>query len=318
MKIVVLDGYTLNPGDLSWDALNALGDCSFYDFTLPGQVVERAAGAEAVLTNKVSLTRSHLESLPDLRYIGVLATGFNMVDIQTARERNIPVSNVPAYGTASVSQMTFALLLELTQHIGHHARTVQDGLWAESLYFCYWDYPLIELAGLTMGIIGLGNIGQAVSRLARAFEMPVIAYTPRPKAGIAADINLVGLETVFQESDVVSLHCPLTPDTEKLVNADRLSLMKPSAFLINTSRGGLVNEPDLADALNSGGIAGAGLDVVSVEPPVPDNPLFTARNCIVTPHIAWATRAARARLMATVVENLKAYMAGKPQNVVNL
>ncbi len=317
MRIVVLDGYTLNPGDLDWGALKSLGACEIHDRTPPAQVLPRAADAEIVLTNKTVLSRDLICALPKLRYIGVLATGTNIVDLATARERGIPVTNVPAYATTSVAQLTFALLLELTLHVGHHAKTVREGRWARSEDFCYWDRPLVELAGLTLGIVGFGSIGQAVARIAQAFGMTVLAHTwplPQPPP---PDVALLDLETIFRRSDVVSLHCPLTPDTHHLVNAERLSWMKPTAFLLNTGRGPLVDEPALAAALNSGRIAGAGLDVLSVEPPPADNPLLRTKNCLITPHIAWATAAARERLMTVAVENVRAFLAGRPQNVVN-
>ena len=317
MKIVVLDGYTLNPGDLSWDGLRALGECEVYDRTPSGLVVERARGAEAVLTNKVIVGREEIAQLPDLRYIGVLATGYNIVDTAAARERGIPVTNVPEYGTRSVAQMTFALLLELALHVGHHAQTVREGRWTRSADFCYWDYPLVELAGKTMGLIGIGRIGRAAAELALAFGMTVLAHDVHTPPTLPAGIRMVDLETLLRESDVVSLHCPLTAENQGLINAARLALMQPTAFLINTSRGPLVVAQDLADALNGGRLAGAGVDVLPVEPPPADNPLLSAQNCLVTPHIAWATGAARARLMDTVVENLRAFQAGQPQNVVN-
>src|SRR5439155_3995323 len=309
MKIVVLDGFTLNPGDLSWDELKSLGDCEIRDRTPLEEVAKRAADAEIVLTNKAPVTRESILSLPKLKYIGVLATGYNIVDVAAARQRNIVVTNVPTYGTKSVAQMTFALLLELTQHVGHHAQTVRDGRWTRSPDFCYWDYPLIELDGLTMGIIGYGRIGQAVGELARAFGMKVIAHSRKQSSE--------ELERLFRESDVISLHCPLTPETKHLVNTKRLGWMKPTAFLLNTSRGPLVDEAALAEALNAGRIAGAGLDVLSVEPPLADNSLFKAKNCFITPHIAWATRAARSRLMDAAVDNVRAVLAGKPKNVVS-
>lgn len=317
MNIVVLDGYTLNPGDLSWNELTSLGPCEIHDRTPPGDVVRRAAGAEAVLTNKTVLTREQIRGLPTLRYLGVLATGYNVVDTAAARERNIPVTNVPGYGTRSVAQMTFALLLELTQHVGHHAHTVREGQWSKCPDYCYWDYPLVELNGLTLGIVGFGRIGRATADIAISFGLKVLAHTRTRPQPLPAGIQFVDLETLFRQSDVVSLHCPLTPETLKLVNAERLCWMKPGAFLINTSRGPLVDEPALAEALNSGRIAGAALDVLSVEPPAPDHPLFAAKNCLITPHIAWASRSARARLLKTVAENLRAFLAGKPQNVVN-
>lgn len=317
MNIVVLDGYTLNPGDLSWHELTSLGRCDIYDRTSPSDVLKRAIGAEAILTNKTVLTREQIQGLPTLRYIGVLATGYNVVDTAAARERNIPVTNVPGYGTRSVAQMTFALLLELTQHVGHHAHTVRAGKWSKCPDYCYWDYPLVELNGLTLGIVGFGRIGRAAADIALSFGMKVLAHTRTRPQPLPAGIQFVDLETLFRQSDTVSLHCPLTSETLKLVNAERLCWMKPGAFLINTSRGPLVDEPALADALNSGRIAGAGLDVLSVEPPAPDNPLFAAKNCLITPHIAWASRSARGRLLKTATENLRAFLSGKPQNVVN-
>lgn len=316
--IVVLDGHTLNPGDLSWQALESLGNCRIHDRTSPGQVVERAADAGIVLTNKTVLNRDQIHALPHLRYIGVLATGYNVVDVAAASERHLPVTNVPTYGTRSVAQMTIALLLELTQHVGHHAQTVREGRWSRSPDFCYWDFPLIELDGLTLGIVGYGRIGQAVANIARAMGMRVAAaVSGRQPPGNPADVTVMDLDSLFVESDVISLHCPLTPETRNLVDERRLSLMKPSAFLVNTSRGPLVDEAALAAALNAGRIAGAALDVLSVEPPAAGHPLFTARNCLITPHMAWATRAARARLMDIAVSNVKAFLNGQPRNVVN-
>jgi glycerate dehydrogenase len=317
MKIVILDGFTLNPGDLSWDGLKSLGDCEIYDRTSPDEVVKRAADAELVLTNKTVLTREQINRLPKLKYIGVLATGYNIVDVAAARERGVPVTNVPTYGTRSVAQMTFALLLELTQHVGHHAQTVDEGRWARSPDFCYWDYPLMELDGLTMGIVGFGRIGRTVADLAVAFGMKVLAHSRTIPQEKSQNIDFVDLARLFRTADVVSLHCPLTTETKHLVNAERLSSMKPTAFLLNTSRGPLIDEPALAKALNSDQIAGAAVDVLEAEPPRADNPLFTAKNCLITPHIAWATRSARARLMATAVANAKAFLEGKLQNVVN-
>ena len=316
MKIVVLDGYTLNPGDLSWDELKALGECKIHDRTPADEVVDRAVGADIVLTNKTPVTRESILALPKLQYIGVLATGYNIVDAIAARERGIPVANVPTYGTNSVAQHTFALLLELTQHAGHHARTVHDARWTKSPDFCYWDHPLVELDGLTMGIVGYGRIGRAVADLALAFGMKVLVNSRSTPREIAANVRPVELDALLGESDVVSLHCPLTPETRHLVNAQRLGLMKSAAFLLNTSRGPLIDEAALADALNAGRIAGAGLDVLSAEPPPSSNPLLGAKNCLITPHIAWASRAARARLMQVAVANVRAFIAGKPQNVV--
>jgi glycerate dehydrogenase len=317
MHIVVLDGYRLNPGDLSWYELGQLGTCEVFDRSRPDEVVPRARAAQIVLTNKVVLSREKIGQLPELRYVGVLATGYNMVDVDAARQRGIPVTNVPTYGTQSVAQMVFAHLLNLTQHVGHHAGTVAGGRWTTCPDFCYWDYPLVELAGLSMGIVGLGRIGRATAQLALAFGMKVLACDPAPQPDIPAAVELVELDAIFRRSDVVSLHCPLTPETQQFVDRRRLALMKPSAFLINTSRGPLVDQQALAEALNSGRIAGAGLDVLSTEPPPPDNPLLGARNCFITPHIAWATKAARERLLRTVVENVRAFLDGRPQNVVN-
>ena len=316
MNIVVLDGHTLNPGDLTWDELQSLGDCAIHERTPSQEVVPRAADAEIVLTNKAALTREQIQTLPKLKYIGVLATGYDIVDVAAARERNIPVTNVPTYGTRSVAQHTLALLLELTQHVGHHARTVRDGRWTKSPDFCYWDYPLVELDGLTMGVVGFGRIGRTVAELATAFGMKVLAASSTARRA-PSGVPFVDLETLFRQSDVVSLHCPLTEQTKNLVNRELLALMKPTAFLLNTSRGPLIDERALAEALDAGRIAGAAVDVLSVEPPPADHPLLRARNCMVTPHIAWATRAARSRLMQVAVTNVRAFLLGKPQNVVN-
>jgi len=316
-KNVVLDGYTLNPGDLSWDELKSLGDCEIHDRLKDEEIVPRAADAEIILTNKAVITRQQIHRLPKLKYIGVTATGYNIVDVAAARERGIIVTNVPAYGTRSVAQMTIALLLELALHVGHHAQTVRDGRWTRSPDFCYWDFPLIELDELTMGIVGFGRIGRAVGDLASAFGMNVIAHSRTAPAQAPPHVEFLDLEALFRRSDVVSLHCPLTAETKHLINAERLSWMKPTAFLLNTSRGPLVDEAALAKALNSERIAGAGLDVLAQEPPPADNPLLSAKNCLITPHIAWATRAARARLMQVAVANVRAFLQGKPQNVVS-
>lgn len=314
-KIVVLDGYTLNPGDLDWRGLEALGDVTLHDRTPLAATVERAAGAPILLTNKAPVNAEAIAALPDLRYIGVLATGYNSVDVATAKARGIIVANVPGYGTQAVAQHVFALILELAQHAGHHAHTVRGGRWTASADFCYWDFPLVELAGRTLGIVGFGAIGQAVARIGLAFGMKVIASTRT--ARLVEGVEFMPIDAVFRQADVVTLHCPLTPETQGLVNAARLARMKSGAFLINTGRGPLIVERDLAEALTSGGIAGAGLDVLSVEPPKADNPLLTARNCLITPHIAWATQAARARLMTIAVENVRAFLAGSPEHVVN-
>ncbi len=314
-KIVVLDGHTLNPGDLSWEGLAALGDCTVHERTGPDQIVERARDAQIILTNKVVLDREVIAQLPELRYIGVLATGFNVVDGTAARERGIPGTNVPNYSTRSVAQLTFALLLELTLHVGHHAATVREGRWTANQDFCYWDYPLIELESLQLGVIGWGRIGRAVGEVARALGMRVWAYDPLLTD--AGDVELTDLASLLRGSDVVTLHCPLTSENAGLINAERLGWMKPTAFLLNTARGPLIDAGALADALNSGRLAGAGMDVLAVEPPPADNPLLQAKNCLITPHIAWATRAARGRLMEIVIANIRAFLDGNPQNVVN-
>ena len=376
MNIVVLDGYTLNPGDLSWESLESLGHCTIHDRTAAAETFARAAEAEIVLTNKAALPRELIERLPRLRYIGVLATGFNIVDVEAARERNIPVTNVPDYATNSVAQSVFAHLLNLTLHTAAHGRGVAEGRWTACPDFAYWDFPLVELAGLTLGLVGFGRIGRATARVAKAFGMTVLAYdvnlpsSPLKKsvlgnsgatAGLSSSagvfprkntagqassagvfprkntagqassgtlfqqaasdapegVEFVEMEDLFSRSDAVSLHCPLTPDTHHLVNTERLALMKPTAYLINTGRGPLIDETALAEALNAGQIAGAGVDVLSTEPPPADNPLLRAKNCCITPHIAWATAAARRRLLDTVVRNVRAFLDDKPQNVVN-
>jgi len=316
MKIVILDGYTLNPGDLDWSPLSALGEFTVYDRTPPELTSERAVGADILLTNKTPLPRSAIESLPDLKFIGVLATGYNVVDIAAAKERGIPVANVPGYGTTAVAQHVFALLLELTQRTGLHSDSVRAGEWTRSPDWCYWRTPLVELAGLTMGIVGYGAIGQAVARIALAFGMKVIAATRTPRDAVDG-VTFTQMDDLFRRADVVSLHCPLTPETQGMVNAVRLATMKPTAFLINTGRGPLVVEQDLAEALRNARIAGAAVDVLATEPPPADNPLLTAPHCLITPHIAWAPRASRQRLMDAVVENVRAFLAGAPVNVVN-
>ncbi len=315
MNIVILDGYTTNPGDLSWDSIATLGPLSSHVRTDDADIVARARGAEIVLTNKTVLSGDVIAALPSLRCICVLATGYNVVDVAAAREHGVTVCNVPEYSTPNVAQAVFALLLELTNRTGHHDRTVHEGRWAACEDFCYWDGDLVELAGLTLGIVGYGRIGQAVARIGRAFEMRILA-SRRDATGPIDGGERADLDRLFAESDVVSLHCPLTPDTAGLVNAARLARMKRTAFLINTARGGLVNEGDLATALDAGTIAGAGLDVLAVEPPPVSNPLLTARNCVITPHIAWATRGARRRLIEATAGNVAAFIAGRPQNVV--
>lgn len=316
-RIVCLDGYTLNPGDLDWGPIQALGEFVTHDRSTPSEVVSRAEGAEIVLTNKTALSREHFARLPKLKYVGVLATGYNVVDIEAARERKIPVANIPTYGTRSVAQMVFAHLLNLTQRVGAHAGTVREGQWVKCPDFCYRVTPLVELEGLTMGIVGFGRIGQTTGAIARAFGMRVLAFSPGLSLGEREGARSVPLEELLRESDAVSLHCPLTTETKGLINRERLGLMKPTAFLVNTSRGPLVDEAALAEALNAGKIAGAGLDVLAVEPPKADNPLLAAKNCFITPHIAWATRAARARLLQIAADNVRAFLAGKPRNVVN-
>ncbi len=314
MRIVVLDGQTLNPGDLSWDPLQKLGDLQVYERTQANEIVELATGAQALLTNKAPLTRATLEALPDLKYIGVTATGYNIVDADACKELGITLCNVPAYSTASVAQLVFAFVLEHCHHVGLHSQCVRAGKWSESKDFAFWERPLVELEGLSFAIVGFGNIGQRVANIARTFGMNVLVHSRTKRE--AEGITWVTRENLFAQSDFLSLHCPLTPETEGMVNRDTIALMKPTAFLINTGRGGLIVEQDLADALNQDRIAGAGLDVLSAEPPPSSNPLLTAKNCFVTPHIAWATEAARQRLMDETVANLAAWQSGNPKNVI--
>lgn len=315
-QIVVLDAYCLNPGDLSWKRLELLGDCVFHDRSSSAQVIDRIRNADILLTNKVPLSRETMADCPRVKYIGVTATGYNIVDVKAARDLGILVTNVPSYGTASVAQMVFAHLLNLTQRVAEHAQAVREGRWASSQDWCFWDYPLLELEDMTMGIVGFGRIGQATARLARAFGMQVLAHN-RSAIKESDGIRGADMDSVFRESDVVSLHCPLTADTQRLVNRERLALMKPTAFLINTSRGALVDEAALAEALNNGRLAGAGLDVLDTEPPADQNPLYSAKNCYITPHIAWATRASRQRLLDMAIDNVAAYLRDEPQNAVN-
>lgn len=316
MKIVALDGYAANPGDLSWNELKALGECTIYERTAPEEVLERAAGAEIVLTNKVVLNAETIAALPELKYIGVLATGYNIVEIAAAKERGIIVTNIPAYSTSSVAQMVFAHILNIAQQVQHYAEEVRKGRWSSNPDFCFWDTPLIELRGKKIGIVGLGHTGYTTARIAIGFGMEVHAYTSKSPFQLPPEIKKMELEELFRTCDIISLHCPLTDSTRELVNAKRLKLMKPTAILINTGRGPLINEQDLADALNNGTIFAAGLDVLSQEPPRADNPLFSAKNCYITPHIAWASTAARERLMQIMLENVKAYLNGKPTNNV--
>ena len=317
MNIVVLDGYALNPGDLSWAELNKWGSCTVYDRTTTDEIIERSEDADIIITNKVIFSAAMIEQLPRLKYIGVTATGFNIIDIAAANQHNIVVTNVPAYSTGSVAQMVFAHILNLCHHVAEHSDSVKSGKWLLSPDFCYWNFPLTELADLTLGIVGMGKIGQAVARIGIKFDMKIIYHTSSKAEHLPSEYQQIDLETLFRQCDIVSLHCPLTPETEKLVNAKRLNLMKPTAFLINTSRGSVIDEDALAEALNSDRIAGAGLDVLSTEPPEPDNPLLSAKNCFITPHIAWATKAARQRLMDVVIKNVRAFLDRKPINVVN-
>ena len=317
MKIVVLDGFTMNPGDMEWRTLAALGELTVYERTPADLIVPRTAGATVVLTNKTPLGAETIRALPELRFIGVLATGYNVVDLAAARARGIPVSNVPAYSTRSVQQMTFALLLELTQKCGAHDRAVKEGEWSRCGDFMFQFGPLVELDGLTFGVMGFGTIGRAVAQTARSFGMRVVTASRTRPAELPEGVEWVTVEELFRLSDVVSLHCPLTPETQKIVCDRTLAWMKPTALLINTGRGGLVDEAALARALNDGRLAGAGVDVLSTEPPEPSNPLLKAKNCVITPHCAWATRAARQRLLDITVANVKAFQAGHPINVVN-
>ncbi|HNQ36529.1 MAG TPA: D-2-hydroxyacid dehydrogenase [Prolixibacteraceae bacterium] len=316
MEIVVLDGYTLNPGDLTWDGLAQLGHLTVYDRTVPEETVARAAGAEVVFTNKVLLTREVLSQLPGLRYIGVLATGYNVVDIGAAADAGIVVTNIPAYSTASVAQMVFAHILNFTNRVELHATEVRNGKWTGHPDFSYQSTPQCEIAGKTLGIIGFGQIGRHVGRLGHAFGMRVLFHNRSHVKDAPSWATQVNLEQLTRESDFVSINCPLSHENREFVNHGFLSGMKPSAFLINTGRGPLVHEADLADALNKGIIAGAGLDVLTTEPALPGNPLLTARNCFITPHMAWATLEARTRLITIAVDNLRAFLAGQPQNVI--
>ncbi|RIV27662.1 D-2-hydroxyacid dehydrogenase [Fibrisoma montanum] len=317
MTIVYPDAYTLNPGDLDWAPLQALGDVVFYNHTPADKLAERINEADAILVNKTRLDRSLLQQLPRLKYIGVTATGYDIIDVAAAREQGIVVTNVKGYSTDSVAQQTFALLLELTNHAGLHNESVHAGEWVKSPDFCYWRTPLVELSGKTLGLVGYGDIGRKVAEIGRAFGMNVLVNRRHPTQASADGVRFVDIETVFSESDVVSLHCPATPETIGLVNYHLMAKMKPTAYLINTSRGSLFNEPEVADALNQGLIAGAGIDVLSVEPPKADNPLLTAKNCLITPHVSWATFEARQRLLARVVQNLQAFLDGSPINVVS-
>lgn len=319
MKIVNLDGCTTNPGDLSWDGIKKYGDYTVYDRTSPEDIVIRAKGANALIINKTVITREILESLkPELEYIGLQSTGYNVVDCQAAKELGITVCNIPSYSTNAVAQLVFAFILEITNQVSVHSESVRNGDWCRCPDFCYWKTPLAELMGKTIGVIGFGSIGRKVAEIAEAFDMNVLAYSPRPKdKGGLKSIHFVDLDTLLKTSDIITCHCPLTPETTGLINKENISKMKKSAVFINTSRGPVVNEQALADALNNGEITAAGLDVLETEPAKAENPLLTAKNCYITPHIAWAAKETRARLLSILEDNLKSYIEGNPKNVVN-
>lgn len=317
MKIVMLDAYTTNPGDLSWDFLNEYGEVEIYDRTPNDKILERCIGADIIVTNKTPLNRETIDLLPDLKFIALLSTGYNIVDYMYLKEKGIPVSNIPSYSTEAVAQLVMSFILELTMNVGLHSESVKNGDWVNSTDFCYWKTPLTELSGKTLGIFGFGRIGLAVAQRARAFGMNIIAYTPRLHGNEPDWVTFVSLDEMLKNSDVVSMHCPLTPETEGIVNSEFIAKMKDGAYFINTSRGTVADETALANALNSGKLAGAGLDVLSTEPPKADNPLLTAKNCFITPHIAWASFETRQRLVGIFKENIKAFINGRPQNVVN-
>ncbi len=320
MKITVLDGYTENPGDLSWDGVRELGELTVYERTPlhdEAEIIKRIGDAEVVLTNKTPITRNVIDACPNIRMISVLATGYNVVDTAYAKEKGIPVCNIPTYGTDSVAQFAIALLLEICHHIGHHDRTVKEGKWENCPDFCYWDYPLIELAGKTLGIIGFGRIGRRTGEIAKALGMHVLAYDSYENEAGRQIADYVTLDELFTKSDVIALHCPLFPETQGIINRDSIAKMKDGVIILNNSRGPLIVEQDLADALNSGKVAAAGVDVVSTEPIKGDNPLLTAKNCIITPHMSWGAREARQRIMDMTVDNIKGYLQGEPVNVVN-
>lgn len=317
MKIVILDGYTENPGDLSWEELTKLGELTVYDRTPAEEIVSRIGDAEIVITNKTPISRETMEACPNIKYIALLATGYNVVDVAAAKEKGIPVSNVPTYGTAAVGQFAIAMLLEICHHVAHHSDTVHAGKWNSCIDWCYWDYPLIELDGKTMGIIGFGRIGQTTGKIAKAMGMKILAYDNFQSESGKAIGEYVDLDTLLAQSDVISLHCPLFPETEGIINKDTIAKMKDGVILLNNSRGPLLVEQDVADALNSGKIYAAGLDVVSTEPIRNDNPLLTAKNCIITPHISWAPKESRQRIMDCTVSNVAAFLSGNPINVVN-
>jgi glycerate dehydrogenase len=311
-----LDGYTENPGDLSWDGLKALGELTVYDRTPADKIIERIGRAEAVITNKTPVSRAAFDACPGVRYVGVLATGYNIVDMEAAKEHGVTVTNIPTYGTAAVGQFAIALLLEICHHTGHHDKAVHEGRWEKNADWCFWDYPLIELAGKTMGIIGFGRIGQVTGKIAKALGMHVIAHDEIENDTGKTIADYVPLDTIFAQSDVIALHCPLFPSTQGLINKTTIAKMKDGVIILNNSRGPLIVEQDLTDALNSGKVYAAGLDVVSTEPIKGDNPLLRAKNCIITPHISWAPKESRQRLMDSAVDNLKAFISGKPVNTV--
>ena len=320
MKIVILDGYTENPGDLSWEGFEKLGELKIYDRTPLNdeeEIKKRCSGMDIIITNKTPVTKNTIEANPGIKYIGVLATGYNVVDCTAARKKNIPVTNIPSYGTEAVAQFAIALLLEICHHVGHHGQAVKNGRWESSPDFCFWDHPLIELAGKTMGIIGLGRIGQKTGKIAKALGMNIIAHNRTQNDAGREIADYVSLDELYTGSDVISLHYPLTSETEGMINKNSIAKMKNGVIIINNSRGALIAEQDLADALNSGKVYAAAVDVVSAEPIRGDNPLLSARNCIITPHISWAPIESRRRLMSIAEENLKAFIAGKPVNVVN-
>ncbi|MDD6275177.1 MAG: D-2-hydroxyacid dehydrogenase [Clostridiaceae bacterium] len=318
MKIVVLDGYTENPGDLSWGGFEALGEFTCYDRTPADQILSRIGDAEIIITNKTPITRATLEACPNMKYVGVLATGYNVVDVAAAKEHGVAVTNIPTYGTDSVAQFAFAMLLEICHHVQHHSDAVHEGRWEHNQDWCFWDYPLIELAGKTMGIIGYGRIGQSTGRLAQAFGMKVLAYDTFQNPALENEnCRYVERDELFRESDVIALHCPLFPDTEGIINRDTIAKMRDGVIILNNSRGPLIVEQDLADALNSGKVAAAAVDVVSTEPIRGSNPLLSAKNCLITPHISWAPKESRERLMNIAVDNLRAFLEGNPVNVVN-
>ena len=321
MKIVILDGYTENPGDLSWEKLGELGDLTVYDRTPvddQAEIIRRIGDAEVVFSNKTPITKDIIDACPNMKFISLLATGYNVIDYEYAGKKGIPVTNVPAYGTAAVGQFTIALLLEICHHIAHHSQTVHDGKWTNSTDFCYWDHPLIELDGKTLGVIGFGRIGRQTAKIAKALGMNILATGSKPCPEGEALATSVDLDTLLQNADVISLHCPLFPETQGIINKETIAKMKDGVILLNTSRGPLLVEEDVAAALNTGKIAAAGMDVVSKEPITADNPLLSAKNCFITPHIAWAPKESRQRIMDCAVENVKAYLAGTPINVVNL